>query len=103
MADVPAEESMRPFRLALPPRDEDDQENMEKCLMDIDSTVDESKINDGLSKGSKGITLEGLMADLVDDLEAACKQREIDDDIEWILAEILKVDVYSFPSNDSRI
>ncbi|KAJ6761619.1 hypothetical protein OIU74_024308 [Salix koriyanagi] len=104
MADVPAEESTRAFRFAAPPCDEEDQENMEKCLMDTDSTADESKINDGLSKGSKGvITLEGLTADLLEDLEAASKQREIEDDIEWILAEFLKVDVYSFPYNDSRI
>ncbi|KAJ6349369.1 hypothetical protein OIU77_006871 [Salix suchowensis] len=104
MADVPAEESTRAFRFAAPLCDEEDQENMEKCLMDTDSTADESKINDAISKGSKGvITFEGLTADLLEDLEAASKQREIEDDIEWILTEILKVDVYSFPSNDSRI
>ena len=33
MADVPAEESMRPFRLALPPCDEEDQDVM--CLMQM--------------------------------------------------------------------
>ncbi|KAJ6291987.1 hypothetical protein OIU76_023976 [Salix suchowensis] len=88
MADVPVEESMRLLR-----------------LVDTDSTADDqSKISDGLSKGYEGvITLEGLMADLLEDLEAASKQREIEDDIELILTEILKVDVCSFPSNDSRI
>jgi len=76
---------------------------MEECLMDIESTIDESKTNDGLSEGSEGVTLEGLMADLIKDFEAACKQKEVDDDIELILAEILRDDAYSFPSNDGQI
>jgi len=71
--------------------------------MDIESTIDESKTNDGLSEGSEGVTLEGLMADLIKDFEAACKQKEVDDDIELILAEILRDDAYSFPSNDGQI